>query len=95
MSDKFTVEQVEQFESDLREVIWEGKGSIHNNEFRAKFQDRIADMLRAYAARLREDALDTKMLDFLDAHPQLVLRTGKQAMRPLILAAMREHGGAK
>ena len=60
MSDKFTVEQVEQFESDLREVIWDGKGSIHNNEFRAKFQDRIADMLRAYAARLREDDENAK-----------------------------------
>ena len=62
MSDKFTVEQVERFESDLCEVIWDGKGSIHNNELRAKYQDRIADMLHAYAARLREDSEEIKRL---------------------------------
>ena len=81
--DRFTPEEVDAAASETESI------RVYCGDF------NVAGMLRAYAARLREDALDTKMLDFLDAHPQLVLRTGKQAMRPLILAAMREHGGAK
>ena len=55
------------------------------------WQQRL-DKQAAEIERLREDAMDTKMLDFLDAHPKLVVRSGKQAIRPLILAAMHEQG---
>ena len=80
MMNKFTVEQLEKAINELDA----GRYCSGDSD--------VIGMLRAYAARLREDALDTRMLDFLDAHPKLVLRTGKQALRPMILAAMREQG---
>lgn len=78
--DKFTVEQV----SDAIKDLEEGRYCSGDSD--------VIGMLRAYAVRLWADALDTKILDFLDAHPELIVRSGKQAIRPLILAAMIEQG---
>ena len=78
--DKFTPEEVDAAASETESI------RVYCGDF------NVADMLRDYAARLREDAMDTKMLDFLDAHPRLIVRSGKQAIRPLIIAAMREQG---
>ena len=77
--EKFTPEQVE----GMAQYI----GQFHSEHAKA-----CSGMLLAYAERLREDAMDTKILDFLDAHPKLIVRSGKQAIRPLILAAMIEQG---
>ena len=88
--DKFTVEQVEvsaAAHDDAAYIL-----SRYGQHGAAELNSETARMLRAYAARLREDALDTKMLDFLDAHPKLIVRSGEQAIRPLILAAMYEQG---
>ena len=89
---KFTVEQVEariaQFESELPDLDADG---FEMSSVAQAIRDAMP-FLRAFAERLREDAMDTKMLDFLDAHPKLIVRSGKQAIRPLILAAMHEQG---
>ena len=36
-----------------------------------------------------QDAEDTAMLDWLDANPKVIIRSGKQHIRPLIRAAMK------
>ena len=76
-------------EFTVREIELE---AAYIEQFSSEQAVRTGKMLRALAARLREYAMDTKMLDFLDAHPKLIVRSGKQAIRPLILAAMREQG---
>ena len=39
-------------------------------------------------AALRESGEDAARLDFLDANPKLIIRSGKQRIRPLIDIAM-------
>lgn len=90
--DKFTVEQVERCLARREYELVAVKRHYGPEFVQNPHYDETNAMLRAYAARLREDALDTKMLDFLDAHPKLIVRSGEQAIRPLILAAMYEQG---
>ena len=78
--DRFTPEEVDAAASETESI------RVYCGDF------NVAGMLRAYAVRRWADALDTKILDFLDAHPKLIVRSGKQAIRPLILAAMIEQG---
>ena len=45
---------------------------------------------RALYTRPPEDARDAARLDWLDANPRVIIRSGKQHIRPLIDIAMKE-----
>ena len=67
-------------------------------EFKCWNYDDIEDVLpthtgeRLYAAPVApaDDARDAERLDWLDAHPRTIVRSGKQSIRALIDAAMKE-----
>ena len=83
-----TVEQVESMERGLREWILDVKGVLPDLRWREKHQDRIADMLHAYATLLREIngvGLDESARFFADG-PEGYFLTGNHALAEHLIA---------
>ncbi len=64
----------------------------HNKELSAEVVEQ-SRLLRRAEAKLAAAEGDAELLDWLDANPKVIIRSGKQQIRPLIRAAIAAGAG--